>query len=225
MSSSAKSDGAATCRLYLISPPEVDLTTFPQALEAALGAGDVACFQLRLKSATDDQVTAAAKTLMPLAHQHEVAFIINDRPDLAAQLGADGTHVGQDDTPYKSARAAVGDEAIVGVTCHDSRHLAMLAGENGADYVAFGAFYDTSTKHAKTRADVDILSWWQQMMEVPCVAIGGITVETIGAISKAGADFAALSSGVWQHPDGPAAAIAALNAELAAHPHPFDNAG
>ena len=139
-------------------------------------------------------------------------FIVNDRPDLANKLGADGVHVGQEDASYADARALLGPERIVGVTCHNSRHLAIEAAEAGADYVAFGAFYPTATKEPKTRAEPEILEWWSEMMVVPCVAIGGITVENAPPLIEAGADFLAVAAGVWDHPDGPAAAVKAFNA-------------
>lgn len=148
---------------------------------------------------------------MPIAQDAGVAFIANDRPDLAAELGADGVHIGQDDIPYAEARARVGKDAIVGVTCHASRHLAVEAAEAGADYVAFGAFFPTATKEAKTRADIDLLAWWSDVMTVPCVAIGGITVENARPLIEAGADFLAVSAGVWNHQGGPAAAVQRFN--------------
>ncbi|MBP7336589.1 thiamine phosphate synthase [Niveispirillum sp.] len=203
------------CRLYLITPPKIDLATFPTLLAAALDAGDVACVQLRLKDVGDDVIRRAIETLRPVVQSRDVAFILNDRPDLAAAGGCDGVHVGQEDTPYAQARKIMGRDAIVGVTCHDSRHLAMVAGEDGADYVAFGAFFDTQTKDPKARAEPEILSWWQEMMEVPCVAIGGITVENCAVLVEAGADFLAVSGGVWNHPDGPAAAVKAFNKVIA----------
>ena len=154
--------------------------------------------------------------LGPVTQDRDVAFILNDRPDLAAECGCDGVHVGQEDAAYDDARRIVGADAIVGVTCHDSRHLAMEAAEAGADYVAFGAFFATTTKEAKTRADMEILSWWQEMMTVPCVAIGGITVENCPALVSAGADFLAVASGVWNYPAGPAQAVKAFNAVFSA---------
>lgn len=208
-------------RLYLLTPPVVtDADGFVRDLEAALSAGDVACLQLRLKDpatgapAPDEAILALGRRITPLAQGFGVAVLVNDRPDLAVALGADGVHVGQDDAPYRAARKAVGPDAIVGVTCHASRHLAMVAAEAGADYVAFGAFGATQTKTPKAAADPDILAWWQEMMETPCVAIGGIGVADAGALADAGADFIAVSSGVWGHPDGPAAAVRAFNAEL-----------
>jgi thiamine-phosphate pyrophosphorylase len=199
------------CRLYLITPPAIDLAVFRGQLEAALDGGDVACVQLRLKARPDDEVLRAADALLPICRNAGVPLIVNDRPDLAAAAGADGVHVGQQDTAYAAARAAIGPAGIVGVTCHDSRHLAIEAAEAGADYVAFGAFYPTDTKRAATRAHPELLSWWQDLMVVPCVAIGGITLENAGALVTAGADFLAVISAVWEHPEGPSAAVAAFN--------------
>ena len=205
------------CRLYLITPPRLDdLAGFGRTLAHALDAGDVACLQVRLKDVGDDIVSAAVDALTPIAASRDVALILNDRPDLAAQLGCDGVHIGQDDAPYAEARRLVGPDRIVGVTCHDSRHLAMEAAEAGADYVAFGAFFPTSTKEAPTRADPEVLTIWQETMQLPCVAIGGITVATARELARAGADFLAVSAGVWSHGDGPAAAVKAFNAEFAA---------
>ena len=200
------------CRLYLITPPEFEPPRFAEELKSALGGGDVASLQLRMKNAGDDEIRRAAERLMPLAQAAGVAFIVNDRPDLAAELGADGVHIGQDDAPYRETRARVGGNALVGVTCHSSRHLAIEAAEAGADYVAFGAFFPTATKDAKARADIDLLAWWSDLMTVPCVAIGGITVDNAKPLVEAGADFLAVCAGVWNYPDGAAAAVKAFNA-------------
>jgi thiamine-phosphate pyrophosphorylase len=204
------------CRLYLITPPRLDdLAAFGRTLAHALDAGDVAALQIRLKDAPDEIIAAAVDVLMPIAHSRGVAVILNDRPDLAARLGCDGVHIGQDDAPYDEARRIVGKDAMVGVTCHDSRHLAMEAAEAGADYVAFGAFFPTTTKDAPTRAEPEILTIWQETMQVPCVAIGGITAENAAGLAEAGADFLAVSAGVWAYPEGPAAAVKALGAAIA----------
>ena len=206
----------ADCRLYLITPPQLDdLAAFGRTLAHALDAGDVAALQIRLKDVDDAVIAAAVDVLMPIAQARGVAVILNDRPDLAARLGCDGVHVGQSDAPYAEARKIMGREAMIGVTCHDSRHLAMEAAEAGADYVAFGAFFPTTTKDAPTRAEPEILTIWQETMETPCVAIGGITVENAAQVAAAGADFVAVSAGVWNHPEGPAAAVRAFNAVLA----------
>ncbi|SOD97656.1 thiamine phosphate synthase [Caenispirillum bisanense] len=200
------------CRLYLITPPRLDdLGAFAATLARALDAGDVAALQIRLKDVDDDTVRRTVEALLPVAQDREVAVILNDRPDLAHATGCDGVHVGQDDTPYREARKIMGPDAIVGVTSHDSRHLAMLAAEEGADYVAFGAFYPTLTKEPKAQAEIGILEWWQSMMTVPCVAIGGITPANAEPLIRAGADFLAVSSGVWTWPEGPEAAVRELN--------------
>lgn len=203
-------------RLYLITPPAFEPVAFARVLEDALAGGDVACVQLRLKDVADEAVLAAGRLLMPLVQAAGAAFLVNDRPDLAKTLGADGVHVGQDDTAYDEARRIVGKDAIVGVTCHDSRHLAMEAAEAGADYVAFGAMYPTSTKDAKTRATPDLIRWWSELFETPCVAIGGITVENAPALVAAGADFLAVSAGVWNDAAGPREAVRRFNAVLGA---------
>jgi thiamine-phosphate pyrophosphorylase len=203
------------CRLYLITPPVIDdAAAFAATFEAACGGGDVAALQVRLKDVPDEAIERAVRALLPVARAHDVALILNDRPDLAARLGCDGVHVGQGDAPYAEARRLVGKDRVVGVTCHDSRHLAMDAAEAGADYVAFGAFFPTPTKAAPTRADPEILSIWQETMVVPCVAIGGITVDNARSLVVAGADFLAVSSGVWAYPEGPAAAVEAFNAAI-----------
>jgi thiamine-phosphate pyrophosphorylase len=198
-------------RLYVISPLTIpDLKAFAATLQKVIEAGDVACFQLRLKDVPDAQILEAAGALFPMAQDLGVACLINDRPDLAKQAGADGVHVGQQDATIEFARKTIGKEGILGVTCHDSRHLAMEAAEAGADYVAFGAFFNTATKVPLSRANPEILSWWQEVMEVPCVAIGGITPDNGEDLMRAGADFLAVSSGIWNWPKGPEAASAAF---------------
>lgn len=210
-----------SCRLYLVTPPAIDdLDAFARAFEAALSAGDVAAAQLRLKSkegvpAPDEEILKAAARLIPIARARGVEFLINDRPDLAKKAGADGVHLGQSDMGVKEARAALGEKATIGATCHNSRHLALLAGEAGADYVAFGAFFPTETKAAPTRAEPEILEWWRYATTLPSVAIGGITPENCGALVRAGADFLAVSGAVWSAPEGPAQAVRAFNQAIA----------
>lgn len=203
-------------RLYLITPPQVaDLASFAKTLETALGAGDVASLQLRLKGADgiiDMQATRElGRTVTGLAQEAGVAVLVNDSAELAKELGADGVHVGWDDLPVKTARSLLGPDAIVGATAKNSYHKAMQAGEDGADYVAFGAFYPTSTKAGTVQAEPELLQVWQAAMVIPCVAIGGITVANAAPLVTAGADFIAVSSGVWNHPDGPAAAVKSFN--------------
>ena len=199
-------------RLYLITPPRIDLAAFAPALQAALSGGDVAAVQLRLKDVDDGEILRAGEALRDMVQHAHAAFIVNDRPDLAAQLHADGVHIGQSDTNYETARAIVGKENIVGVTAHNSRHLAMEAAEAGADYVAFGAFYPTETKAATHWCEPDVLEIWHETTEVASVAIGGISCANAEPLARAGADFIAVSSAVWAHPDGPRAAVEEFNA-------------
>ncbi|MEQ8178497.1 MAG: thiamine phosphate synthase [Amphiplicatus sp.] len=217
-----------SCRLYLVSPPAIDLAAFARAVEEALAAGDVACLQLRLKDragtpAPDDEILRAAETLLPIARARDVALLINDRPDLAKRAGADGAHIGQSDMSLSEARALLGDRASIGVTCHASKDLALEAGAAGADYVAFGAFYPTGTKDAPTRATPDILEWWSHATTVPCVAIGGITPDNCGALVRAGADFLAVSNAVWGAEDGPATAVKRFMAAIEAANSEFES--
>jgi len=205
----------SACRLYLISPPRLSAANFLGPLREALKGGDVASFQLRLKDVSDDEIRRTVDVLRPVIQANGTAFILNDRPDLAAELGCDGVHVGQEDASYAEARRLL-PNGIVGVTCHDSRHLAMEAAEAGADYIAFGAFFPTQTKEPKTKADIDLLRWWGEMMVVPCVAIGGITVQNAPMLVEAGADFLAVSAGVWEHSEGPREAVRQFNTLFAA---------
>lgn len=202
------------CQLYLISPLDVG-GDFPAKLEEALSAAPVAAFQFRVKGIDQHEAARLAAPLQAICSTHDVAFIVNDDVALAKRLGADGVHLGQGDGDPREARRILGADAQIGVTCHDSRHLAMDAGEAGADYVAFGAFFPTTTKAVEHHADPEILTWWQGLFELPCVAIGGITPENAPALIEAGADFLAVSGAVWAHPEGPAAAVRQFDALLA----------
>ncbi|MEA3016022.1 MAG: thiamine-phosphate pyrophosphorylase [Sphingomonadales bacterium] len=194
------------CQLYLISPLDVG-GDFPARLEAALSGGPVAAFQFRVKDVDQHEAARLAEPLQRICEAHEVAFIVNDDMALAKRIGADGVHLGQSDGDPREARALLGPAAQIGVTCHDSRHLAMAAGEAGADYVAFGAFFPTATKETHHRPDPGILGWWSRLFEIPCVAIGGITPANGRALVEAGADFLAVCSAVWGHEERPAAAV------------------
>jgi thiamine-phosphate pyrophosphorylase len=184
------------CQLYLISP--LDVTGgFPDRLARALDAGPVAAFQFRVKDVDQHVAAALAEPLQRICQAHEVAFIVNDSVSLAKRIGADGVHLGQSDGDAREAREILGPDVQIGVTCHDSRHLAMEAGEAGADYVAFGAFYPTTTKETAHRPEPVILSWWSALFEIPAVAIGGITPTNAAPLVAAGADFLAVSNAVW----------------------------
>jgi thiamine-phosphate pyrophosphorylase len=202
------------CQLYLISPLDVG-GDFPARLESALAAGPVAAFQFRVKGVDQHEAAELAEPLQAICAKHDVAFIVNDSIALAKRIDADGVHLGQGDGDPRDAREQLGKNAQIGVTCHNSRHLAMEAAEAGADYVAFGAFYPTATKNVDHMADLDTVQKWSLVTEIPCVAIGGITTENAKPLIDAGADFIAVSSAVWNHPGGPAMAVGAFNALLA----------
>lgn len=192
------------------------LPAFAQELEAALSAGDVGAFQLRLKDASDEMIREAVQVLKPIAHAHNVAFILNDRPDLVKELQLDGVHLGQEDMPLAEARKLLGEDVAIGISCHDSGHLAMEAGEAGADYVAFGAYHPTNSKSPEKLAKygtpaADLLPWWSSYTTVPCVAIGGLTPQNCGELVTQGADFIAAITAVWSHPQGAAVAVREFN--------------
>lgn len=201
------------CQLYLVSPLETG-GSFPDQLRRALGAGPVAAFQFRVKGLDQHEAARLAEPLQSICADHDVAFIVNDSIALAKRLGADGIHLGQSDGEPGEARRVLGPEVQIGVTCHNSRHLAMEAGEAGANYVAFGAFFATTTKRVDNVAEPEILTWWQGLFELPCVAIGGITPGNARALADAGADFLAVSGAVWAHDGGPDVAVRELLAAV-----------
>jgi thiamine-phosphate pyrophosphorylase len=202
------------CHLYLLTPPELP-QNFDTLLAQALDAGDVAALQLRLKNVTDDAILRAIDLVRPIAQSRGVALILNDRPDLAVTSGCDGAHVGAEDTAPAEARKILGPKLQLGVSCYGSRDLALQAGQAGADYVAFGAFFNSVTKDTPIQGDVDLLSWWSEIMELPVVAIGGITPENCGPLVRAGANFLAVTAAVWSHPKGPAAGVRAMTNAIA----------
>ncbi len=209
------------CRLYLISPPAISLPEFTKTLEAALKAGDVGAFQLRLKEVDDAAIRAAVRALLPICRAQNVAFILNDLVDLAAELEVDGVHLGQEDMTPQAARTMLGSQKVIGVSCHDSSHLAMEAGENGADYVAFGAFFPTKSKSPEKLAKYgtpkpEMIDWWSTYTIVPCVAIGGMTPQNCAPLVAAGADFIAAITAIWEHPKGAAAAVQEFNRAIKA---------
>jgi thiamine-phosphate pyrophosphorylase len=196
-----------SCRLYLVCPSPLP-DGFDAVLDRALNAGDVAA--LRVANSAD------AQRLRPVAHRHGVAVILAGRPDLAAPSGCDGAHL-DDGAPVAAARRVLGDLQL-GVSCDGSRDKAMQAGQDGADYVAFGPFFGPEDlDHDEDGADPELLSWWVELMELPAVAEGGITLDNCGALVRAGADFLAVGDEVWHHAEGPAAAVRAFNEAIAAH--------
>lgn len=199
------------CQLYLVSPLDVG-GEFADRLRHALDAGPVAAFQFRVKNVDEHEAARLAEPLQRICADADVAFIVNDSAALAKRLGADGVHLGQSDGDPREARIMLGRDAQIGITCHDSRHLAMEAGEAGADYVAFGAFYPTTTKPSEFAPEPEILGWWTTLFATPCVAIGGITPENAAPLIRAGADFIAVSNAVWG--DNEALAVKAFAAVL-----------
>ena len=206
-------DPAERCRLYLITPPRFELADFAEALDEALGGGDVACVQLRMSETDGDGLARVASVLIPLCHAKGVAFLIEGRADVAKATGADGVHLARAGD-LGDARRLLGGDAICGVSAGGSRHAAMLAAEAGADYVSFGALHASVTLPKAVVISPDILSWWRDVMEAPCVAVGGIDAENAAALAATGVDFLAVCNGVWGNPDGPRAAVAAINAEI-----------
>jgi thiamine-phosphate pyrophosphorylase len=203
------------CHLYLLTPPDLP-ANFATLLAQALDAGEVAALQLRLKNVADDDILRAIDLVRPIAQSRGVALILNDRPDLAVMSGCDGAHIGAEDTAASEARKILGPKLQLGVSCYDSRDLALQAGQAGADYVAFGAFFRSSTKITPIQGDVDLLSWWSEIMELPVVAIGGITAENCGPLVRAGANFLAVTAAIWSHPEGPTAGVRAMTGAIAA---------
>ena len=215
-----KEAGSNTCGLYIISPPHFKLLTFCDLLKSALeglnevpGAADHAAFQLRLKQGDDDDILRAAERMKPICDDAGVVFILNDRVDLVQKTGVNGVHIGQEDGADRpgyiaEVRKTLGEKAIIGVSCYDSKHLAMEAAEEGADYVSFGAFFPSTTKKdPKGHPNKEILEWWSTFTVVPCVAIGGINQENCGELVRAGADFIAAVSAIWTSPDSPREAV------------------
>ncbi len=201
--------GRPPASLYLVSPLDVS-EDFPERLAEALAAGPVGAFQFRVKGIDQHAAARLAEPLLAICRAADVAFIVNDDIGLAKRIGADGVHLGQGDGDPEEARRALGPEAQIGVTCHNSRHLAMEAAEGGADYVAFGAFFPSTTKAVEYVADAAMLGWWTTVSELPCVAIGGINAQNCAPLLAAGADFLAVSGAVWAHPNGAGAGVRAM---------------
>jgi len=200
-------DNKFLTKLYLISPPNINVNKFIFSLDDVLNTGLVSCFQLRLKNVTDEDIIESSKALKPICNKYNVPFILNDRLDLVNKVEADGVHLGEDDGSILEARKLLGPKAIIGASCYNSKHLAMEAAEEGADYVAFGAFFDTITKDPKTKADMSIIKDWTLISNIPCVAIGGINSSNCKELVNAGADFIAVVGSIWNKHDDPKSAV------------------
>lgn len=208
----ASKPASENCKLYILTPAQIEPVSFAETLQRTIDAAPeiVGAVQLRLKDVEDDDFMRAAEALVPICHGFDIPLIINDRPEIALDSGADGVHVGQDDTSYDRCYQMLGDDAIIGVTCHASRDLAIEAGEKGADYVAFGAFFPSNSKETKHHADTDLLEFWSSMTVIPCVAIGGITADNCAPLVESGADYLAVIGSIWNHKDGPEAGVRAF---------------
>ena len=204
------------CKLYLLTPAKIEPVSFAETLKRTIDAAPeiIGAVQLRLKDVEDDDFMRAAEALVPVCHSFDLPLIINDRPEIALDSGADGVHIGQDDISYDRCYQMLGDDAIIGVTCHASRDLAIEAGDKGADYVAFGAFFPSKSKEVKHHADADLLEFWSNMTVVPCVAIGGITAENCAPLVENGANYLAVIGSVWDHKDDPEAGVRAFIEQL-----------
>jgi thiamine-phosphate pyrophosphorylase len=201
------SDKKVLTKLYLISPPNINVNEFIFSLDDVLNTGLVSCFQLRLKNVKDEDIIESSKALKPICNKYHVPFILNDRLDLVNKVEADGVHLGEGDGSILEARKLLGPKAIIGASCYNSKHLAMEAAEEGADYVAFGAFFDTITKDPKTKADINIIKDWTLISNIPCVAIGGINSSNCKELVDAGADFIAVVGSIWNKNDDPKSAV------------------
>ncbi len=205
----------ADTELYLITPPRIDPAQFCEMLKQACAGGPIAVLQLRLKDQLADTIKRATETLLPVCREHDITFLLNDHPELVTELGMDGVHLGEDDMPIAEARTLLGEDYAIGASCYGSLHRAMEAGEVGADYVAFGAFYPTTTKQPKARPEPALLATWHMTATLPSVAIGGITPENCQPLIAHGADFLAVIAGVWQYPQGPESAVKAFHQTIA----------
>ncbi len=198
-------------QIYLISPPKIELKDFLPQLEKALKTGLVPVFQLRLKGFERSEIKKISQELLKICNSNNTQFIVNDDFELALEIGAHGVHLGAEDGSIKLARQQSHPNFVIGASCYDSRHLAMEAGEQGADYISFGAFYESKTKKSRGKPTLEILEWSSEILNLPIVAIGGITDQNCALLVKSGADFLAVISYVWEHPLGVEEALKKLD--------------
>lgn len=198
-------------QLYLITPPEIELSHFPTQLDHVLGSADIACLRLALATKDEDRLSRAADACREVAFAHDVAIVIDDHVMLAERLGLDGVHLTDGARSVRATRKALGPDAIVGAFCGTSRHDGMSAGEAGADYISFGPA-GTTTLGSGEQAEAELFQWWSEMIELPVVAEGALDATTIAALSPA-TDFFGISE-IWDQPD-PVAALANLVKALA----------
>lgn len=201
-------------QIYLISPPQIELKDFSLKLENALKTGFVPSFQLRLKNYSPSEIKKISQEIKKICDENNCLFLLNDFYEIALEVGASGVHVGIDDKKISQIRQNSPKNFVIGASCYDSKHLAMEAGEQGADYISFGAFFETQTKISRGKPTVEILNWASEILNLPIVAIGGINDKNCVELVKNGADFLAVISYVWQHPEGVEVAIKNLYQQL-----------
>lgn len=184
-------------QLYIISPPEIEIESFKPKLMEAIHNHKPAMFQLRLKHVDDAAILDAAEQLLTICHAYGVKFIVNDSPEIARKCGADGVHVGDEDMAVFEARKFLGPDAIIGASCYNDIERAAEMEREGATYVSFGAFYPTTTKQAKSRAEIATLKKWKAEHTTPASAIGGINFTNKQVLEDAGADYICMVSAIW----------------------------
>ena len=185
--------------IYLISPQKIRGSKFYEELEQVLKTNKVKYFQLRLKKISSSNLLKISRKIKKIVKKHNVKLLINDNPFIAKTISADGCHIGQKDMDFKSSRKILGKNKIIGVTCHNSKKLALKAQKNGANYVAFGSFCKSTTKKSALGANLTILRWAQKKINMPTVAIGGINSSNYKKILSNGANFIACSSYIWNN--------------------------
>ncbi len=201
-------------QIYLISPPQIELKDFSLNLDKALKTGLVPVFQLRLKNYSPLEIKNFSQEIKKICDNNNCLFLLNDFYEVALEIGASGVHVGIDDKKISQIRQNSPKNFVIGASCYDSKHLAMEACEQGADYISFGAFFETKTKISRGKPTFEILNWASEILNFPIVAIGGINDKNCGELVKNGADFLAVISYVWQHPQGIEVALKNLHQQM-----------
>ncbi len=185
--------------IYLISPPKISGSKFYDTLNEILKTNKIKYFQLRLKNKSTHSIVKIAKKIKKITSKNKVKFLINDKPDIAKIVNADGCHIGQKDTNFINSRKILKNKKIIGVTCHNSKKLALDSKKIGANYIAFGAFFKSSTKKTMYTANLALLRWARKKINIPVIAIGGIDSSNYKKILSNGANYIACSSYVWNN--------------------------
>jgi len=198
-------------QLYLVTPPDFELSSFPDTLAAVLDARDIACIRLAMAARDEDRLSRAADAVRDVAHKRDVALVIEEHVALAERLGLDGVHLTDGSRSVRKVRKGLGNDAIVGAFCKASRHDGMTAGEAGADYVAFGPVGQSALGDG-TRAEHDHFAWWSEVIEVPVVAEGALDADLIRDLAPV-TDFFGIGDEIWRQ-DDPVAALSELVAAI-----------